>query len=83
MACVSAKSVFTIIDRTSNIDPMINAERKCNFQVNGNIEYKNVSFSYPSRRNIKVKSYLLSFYRDFKLNLLIQCLDSTKIQLES
>lgn len=42
-----------IISRKVTIDPYSEEGRKLN-QIVGNIEFKNVSFSYPSRSNVQV-----------------------------
>lgn len=53
----SAKNVFAVIDRQSEIDPM-NTEGKVlnSSEIRGNIEFKNLFFNYPSRPDVKVKT---------------------------
>lgn len=49
----AAQSVWTIIDRKSQIDPLDKRGVKpTNFR--GNIEFKNVKFHYPSRPDVPV-----------------------------
>ena len=59
---VAGKMAFTIIDRL----PMIKDDAKLNknHDLKGSIEFKNVSFYYPSRQNNKV---LKNFDAEFKL----------------
>lgn len=55
----SAKRIFAVIDRLSNIDPINSSGDQLNpSDVNGDIEFKNVCFSYPSRPDVQV--YLIS-----------------------
>ncbi|EGC33546.1 hypothetical protein DICPUDRAFT_80697 [Dictyostelium purpureum] len=49
-ASQSATSIFRIIDHESKIDPFSNKGQTPN-QLVGNIEFRNVSFRYPSRPN--------------------------------
>lgn len=51
----SAKNVFAVIDRQSEIDPL-SAEGNVmkSSEIKGNIEFKDISFSYPSRGDVKV-----------------------------
>lgn len=52
----SAKSIFAVIDRISNIDPINNGGEKIQpNDVNGHIEFRNVCFSYPSRSDVQVR----------------------------
>lgn len=49
----AAAAVFSIIDRVSSIDAMSDSGHKPN-SVTGNIEFKDIHFHYPSRKNIPV-----------------------------
>lgn len=53
----AAKSVFKIIDRTSEIDSIGNEGKRLEKDIEGNVEFRNVSFSYPSRCDIQVHLY--------------------------
>lgn len=51
----SAKNIFAVIDRKSNIDSMDDSGTVLDpTKVIGNIEFKNVSFNYPSRPDVQV-----------------------------
>jgi ABC-type multidrug transport system fused ATPase/permease subunit len=50
----SAKSAFEIIERKSRIDPLDKNQGFKLFKCDGQIEFKNVSFSYPIKANKKV-----------------------------
>lgn len=54
-ACGSAATIFRVIDRIPKIDSMSNEGKVLNFGVEGNIVFKNVNFSYPSRPDVQVK----------------------------
>lgn len=55
MARGSAKSIFAVIDRVSKIDPLNQYGIKLNpNDVNGEIEFRNIHFSYPSRPNVQI-----------------------------
>lgn len=56
-ACGSAAGIFRVIDRTSKIDSMSNEGKVPNFGIQGNIAFKNIQFSYPSRPDVQVKSF--------------------------
>ncbi|XP_069683361.1 ATP-dependent translocase ABCB1-like isoform X3 [Periplaneta americana] len=49
----SASTLFDIIDRVPSIDPYSNAGLKPD-KVRGNIEFKDVVFSYPARKDLQV-----------------------------
>ncbi|XP_031622750.1 multidrug resistance protein homolog 65-like [Contarinia nasturtii] len=53
-ACGSAASIFKVIDRTSKIDSMSNEGKVPTFEIQGNISFKNVQFSYPSRSDVQI-----------------------------
>lgn len=53
-ACGSAATIFRVIDRNSKIDSLSNEGKVLNFGVQGNIAFKNVNFSYPSRPEAQV-----------------------------
>lgn len=53
-ACGSASIIFKIIDRNSKIDSMSNRGKTIEGSVQGNISFKNVCFSYPSRSDVQV-----------------------------
>lgn len=50
----SATTIFGIIDRKSKIDSQSNDGKINNFGVKGNIEFRNVSFTYPSRKDVPI-----------------------------
>jgi ATP-binding cassette subfamily B (MDR/TAP) protein 1 len=50
----AASTLFTIIDRVPDIDPYSNAGIKP-YKVRGDIELKDVNFSYPARSGVQVK----------------------------
>lgn len=55
MARGSAKGIFAVIDRVSKIDPLNQNGLKLNpNDVNGEIEFRNIHFSYPSRPNVQI-----------------------------
>lgn len=56
----AAKSIFTVIGRQSNIDSTSNDGKRFQQGVNGSIEFRNVSFSYPTRSDIPVCRYQYS-----------------------
>lgn len=56
-ACGSAKNVFAIIDRKSQIDSLDERGIKLECNVEGNIEFRGISFSYPSRPEVQVSLY--------------------------
>lgn len=52
----SAKQIFSVIDRVSMINPInSNGNRFDRSHVKGDIEFKNVFFSYPSRPDVQVQ----------------------------
>lgn len=53
---MAASRVFEIIDRIPEIDPYSPEGRKLN--ARGKLEFKNVSFAYPSRPDIPILSSL-------------------------
>lgn len=50
----SATTIFKVIDRKSKIDSQSNDGKIINFGVKGNIEFRNVFFSYPSRKDVPI-----------------------------
>lgn len=50
----AASTLFTIIDRVPDIDPYSDAGIKPD-KVRGDIELRDVSFSYPARSGVQVK----------------------------
>lgn len=51
----AAVSIFAVIDRASEIDSMDPKGKILNeSDIKGDIEFKNVSFSYPSRPDVPV-----------------------------
>lgn len=51
----AAKNVFAIIDNKSNINPMDTHGKVLNLSgLNGDIEYKDIVFKYPSRPDVPV-----------------------------
>lgn len=52
----SAKNVFAVIDRKSEIDPLnVEGNFLNSSEIKGNIEFKGVSFNYPSRPDVNVR----------------------------
>ncbi|PVV05300.1 hypothetical protein BB560_000183 [Smittium megazygosporum] len=49
----AAASVFSIIDRISPIDPLDDSKGQIAKNIKGEIELKNIEFSYPTRKEIK------------------------------
>jgi ATP-binding cassette subfamily B (MDR/TAP) protein 1 len=57
----AASTLFAIIDRVPDIDPYSNAGIKPE-KIGGDIEFKDVTFSYPARSGVQVKEqYFYSF----------------------
>lgn len=54
-ACASAASIFRVIERKSEIDSMSNEGNIPDSDINGNITFRNVQFSYPARSDVEVK----------------------------
>lgn len=53
----SAKNIFAVIDRQSKIDSMDEQGKILDStKINGNIEFKDVSFNYPSRPDVQVNN---------------------------
>jgi len=52
-ASAAASSIYELIDRKSPIDPTQEGGSKL-AQVEGHIQFKNVYFSYPARRNVPI-----------------------------
>ena len=51
----SAKNVFKVIDRKPHIDSMNNEGKVFDStEIKGNIEFNDIYFNYPSRRDVKV-----------------------------
>lgn len=55
-ACGSAKNVFAVIDRQSQLDPMNVIGKVLDAAtIKGNIEFRDIVFNYPSRPDVKVQ----------------------------
>ena len=50
----AATAIFKIIDRTPKIDAMSPDGAIINYGIKGDLEFENVSFSYPSRPDVQV-----------------------------
>ncbi|XP_018059638.1 PREDICTED: multidrug resistance protein homolog 49-like isoform X2 [Atta colombica] len=53
MARGSAAAVFNVIDRVPSIDSLSTEGRRLD-SVNGEIEFRNIAFRYPARKDVKV-----------------------------
>ncbi|XP_031626047.1 multidrug resistance protein homolog 65 [Contarinia nasturtii] len=53
-ACGSAAGIFRVIDRSSKIDSMSSDGKVPNSGIHGNIAFKNIQFSYPSRPDVQI-----------------------------
>lgn len=52
----SAKNIFALIDRQSKLDPMRGIGKILDTtKIEGNVEFKDVLFRYPSRLDVQVK----------------------------
>jgi len=76
-AATSAVELFQIIDRTSPIDPMSSSGLKPE-QCTGNVEFKDVAFSYPSRPDSQVLDGLSLFVPAGKTTALVGASGSGK-----
>jgi ATP-binding cassette subfamily B (MDR/TAP) protein 1 len=56
----AASTLFAIIDRVPDIDPYSDAGIKPE-KIRGDIELRDVTFSYPARLGVKVKKHFYSF----------------------
>lgn len=54
MARGSARAIYDVIDRVSLIDPLSKAGKILNYGLKGNIEFRDVFFQYPARKDIIV-----------------------------
>lgn len=61
-AKVATSSIFAILDRKSLIDSSIDEGKRILDSVRGDIEFKHVSFEYPSRPEIQI-------LKDFSLKI--------------
>lgn len=52
-AATAASELFSLIDRPSNINPFHEIGEKPNVTI-GNVELRGVTFSYPTRPNVRV-----------------------------
>ncbi|KAM9973614.1 hypothetical protein ACTFIW_010724 [Dictyostelium discoideum] len=50
----AAFKIYEVVDRNSKIDPFSTEGRSIEETVQGNIEYRNIGFSYPSRPDVKI-----------------------------
>ncbi|XP_037037808.1 multidrug resistance protein homolog 65 isoform X3 [Bradysia coprophila] len=58
MARGAAATIFKVIDRKSNIDPMSGDGKMINYGVKGDIEFQDVGFHYPSRTDVQILDHL-------------------------
>ncbi len=58
MARGAAATIFKVIDRKSKIDPMSDDGMIINYGVKGDIEFRDVSFHYPSRSDVQILNHL-------------------------
>jgi len=49
----AASTIFDVIDNKPNIDPYSSRGKKIN-KIRGKIEFKNISFTYPTRSSVSV-----------------------------
>ncbi|KAM8710574.1 hypothetical protein ACLKA7_017231 [Drosophila subpalustris] len=54
MARGSASAIYDVIDRVSAIDPLSKAGKILNYGLKGSIEFRDVFFQYPARKDIIV-----------------------------
>ncbi|EDV96507.1 multidrug resistance protein homolog 65 [Drosophila grimshawi] len=54
MARGSASAIYDVIDRVSVIDPLSKAGKILNYGLKGSIEFRDVFFQYPARKDITV-----------------------------
>ncbi|XP_071641827.1 multidrug resistance protein homolog 49 isoform X1 [Temnothorax longispinosus] len=83
MARGSAAAVFNVIDRVPSIDSLSKEGRRLD-TVNGEIEFRNVAFRYPARKNVQVlKALNLKINRGETVALVGEsgCGKSTCVQL--
>uniref|UniRef100_A0A3Q3Q392 ATP-binding cassette, sub-family B (MDR/TAP), member 4 n=1 Tax=Monopterus albus TaxID=43700 RepID=A0A3Q3Q392_MONAL len=79
----AAHKVYSIIDHTPSIDSYSDAGFKPDF-IKGNIEFKNIHFSYPSRPDVKILNNLCLNVKSGQTIALVGssgCGKSTTIQL--
>lgn len=57
-ACGSATSIFGVIDRKSKIDSLSSDGKIINFGIRGSIEFRNITFNYPSRPNVPILRHI-------------------------
>lgn len=57
MARGAADTIFRVIDRQSEIDPL-SADGKINDAFEGDIEFEDVGFHYPSRTDVEILDHL-------------------------
>lgn len=53
-ACGSAATIFRVINRVSKIDSMSTEGKTFGSALKGNISFKKINFSYPSRPDVQV-----------------------------
>lgn len=78
----SAKSVFAVIDRKSSIDSMSDDGIILNKETVGNIEFKNVSFNYPSRTDVPVRWIAISVEKR-NLHRIFHCTGSSEFEFKN
>lgn len=52
----SATAIFKIVDTTAKIDPLGEHGLKLE-SLKGNVEFKDIHFEYPSRKDVKVRCW--------------------------
>jgi ABC-type multidrug transport system fused ATPase/permease subunit len=55
IAIGAASTIFNIIDSKPNIDPYSSKGKKIN-KIQGKVEFKDVSFTYPTRNTVSVSN---------------------------
>ena len=77
VSIAAAEKLFSVLEQNTNIDTLTQKSLKPS-DFGGSIEFKNVSFAYPSRSKIKVSS---DYYNEVNNNITNFHLNYLSIQL--